>query len=150
MQSATEEEEVGMSVNKCFLVGFVGRDPELRYTQQGKALCKFSVATVEKWAGNERTTWHEITCWGGQAEWASQNVRKGSEVYIEGSISVRVWEDKDGRKRKDVGVTARDLKLVGKSANGDAERRADKYEGDTDADVGRDEKKDDEDVDLPF
>jgi single-stranded DNA-binding protein len=63
---------------------------------------------------------------------------------------VRVWEDKEGRKRKDVGVTARDLKLVGKSANGDAERRADKHEGDTDADAGRDEKKDDEDVDLPF
>ena len=144
-----------MSVNRVFLVGFCGRDPELRYTQIGKALCRFSVATVEKWGGrdgnlNERTTWHNITCWGGQAEWASENIRKGSEVYIEGSISVRLWDDRDGRKHKEVGVNARDLKLVGKSANGDAERRGDKYEGETDADVGRDGSDDEPGDELPF
>jgi len=118
-----------MSVNRVFLVGFCGRDPELRYTAQGKALCKFSVATVEKWGqDNKRTTWHEITCWGWQAEWASGNVRKGSEVYIEGSISVHTWEDREGKRQKAVGVTVRDIKLVGKSANGDAQPKREEDE----------------------
>lgn len=93
-----------MSVNKVILIGNLGRDPEMRYTPSGKAVARFPIATSESWMdGNgdrqERTEWHNIVVWGKQAETCSQYLTKGKQVYIEGSIRSRSYEDGEGNKR---------------------------------------------------
>ncbi len=90
-----------MSVNKVILIGRLGKDPELRYTPSGKAVASFSLATSERWTGqdgqkNESTTWHNIVAWGKQAELMKEYLRKGREVYIEGRIDNRTYDKKDG------------------------------------------------------
>ena len=93
-----------MSVNKAILIGRLGRDPELRYTPGGRAVASFSLATTERWTGqdgqkNESTTWHNIVAWGRQAEVMKEYLAKGRQVYIEGRIDNRSYEDKEGNKR---------------------------------------------------
>lgn len=90
------------SMNKAMIIGYVGRDPEMRYTANGQGLLKFSVATSKSYKDksgqwNDETTWHNITVWGKMAESLSQKLAKGSRVYIEGSIKNGSYE-KDGRK----------------------------------------------------
>jgi single-strand DNA-binding protein len=92
------------SVNKAILIGNLGRDPEMRYTPNGQAVTKFSIATTEKFKDKngerqERTTWHNIVAWGRQAEVAKEYLSKGRPVYIEGRIDNRSYDDKDGNKR---------------------------------------------------
>ncbi len=92
------------SVNKAIIVGNLGRDPEVRYTQSGQAVASFTVATTETWTGREsdrqeRTDWHNIVVWGKQAETCGQYLSKGRQVYIEGSIRPRSYEDREGNKR---------------------------------------------------
>lgn len=92
-----------MSVNKAILIGNLGKDPEIRYTQSGKAVTSFSLATSEKWKGQdgqqqESTTWHNIVAWGRQAEVLKEYTGKGSKLYIEGRISNRTYDKKDGTK----------------------------------------------------
>jgi single-strand DNA-binding protein len=91
-------------VNKVFLVGRLGRDPETRYTGGGSAVANFSVATDETYKDRngerqKRTEWHKIVVWGKQAEIAQQYLKKGSLVFIEGRIQSREWQDKEGQKR---------------------------------------------------
>lgn len=93
-----------MSVNKAILIGRLGKDPELRYTQSGKAVASFSLATSERWTGQdgqkqESTTWHNIVVWGRQAEVIKEYMKKGSQIYIEGRISNRSYDDKEGNKK---------------------------------------------------
>ncbi len=93
-----------MSVNKAILVGHLGSDPELRYTPSGTAVASFRLATNERWTGqdgqaNERTTWHNIVVWGKQAEVAKEYLRKGRQVYVEGRIQNRTYDDREGNKR---------------------------------------------------
>jgi single-strand DNA-binding protein len=90
-----------MSVNKAILIGNLGKDPELKYTPGGQAVANFSLATTEKWTGqdgqkNEKTTWHNIVAWGKQAELVKEYLRKGRQVYIEGRIDNRSYDKKDG------------------------------------------------------
>jgi single-strand DNA-binding protein len=92
---------LSMSVNKVILVGRLGTDPELRFTSEGKALCNFPIATTEKWSSedgkkNEKTQWHRVVCWGQLAENCDRYLKKGREVYLEGRIQTRSYEDKDG------------------------------------------------------
>jgi single-strand DNA-binding protein len=92
------------SVNKVILVGRLGKDPEVKYTQGGTPVAKFTVATNEVWKDQngekqERTEWHNIVAWTKLAEICGQYLNKGSRVYIEGRIQTRSWEDKDGNKR---------------------------------------------------
>src|ERR1051325_11347579 len=92
------------SFNKITIVGYLGRDPEIRYTSQGTAVCDFSVATTERRkdkAGDlqEITTWFRVSLFGRQAEIAHQYLSKGRQVYIEGMLSQREWTDKDGQTR---------------------------------------------------
>jgi single-strand DNA-binding protein len=106
------------SVNKVILVGNLGRDPELRYTQGGAAVANFSLATNEKWRdkeGNnqERTEWHRIVVWGRTAENCAQYLHKGSSVYIEGRLQTREWEDKDGNKRSTTEINALTVQFLG-------------------------------------
>ena len=96
-----------MSINKVILIGNVGRDPEIRYTAPGQAVASFSLATPERGytAANgtqvpDRTEWHSIVMWGKNAEIAERYIRKGSQLYIEGKLRTRTWEDKNQIKRQ--------------------------------------------------
>ncbi|HKY34036.1 MAG TPA: single-stranded DNA-binding protein [Candidatus Polarisedimenticolia bacterium] len=107
------------SVNKVILVGHLGRDPELRYTPGGSAVANFTLATNDMWtdkAGEkqERTEWHRIVVWGKQAEIAGQYLQKGKQVFIEGSLQTREWNDRDGNKRQTTEVRAQRVIMLGR------------------------------------
>jgi single-strand DNA-binding protein len=106
------------SINKVILIGNLGRDPELKYTQSGQAVCNFSIATTEKWKGKdggmqEKTEWHRIVAWGKTGELCSQYLSKGRPVYIEGRLQTRDWEDKDGNKRQTTEINANTVQFLG-------------------------------------
>ena len=110
------------SLNKVEIIGHFGKDPEMNYTPSGAAVCKFSVATSEKWTDKasgdkkERTEWHNIQAWGKQADICGQYVSKGMLVYVSGSLRTSSWDDKDGIKRYKTEVNAdKVLFLSGKS-----------------------------------
>jgi single-strand DNA-binding protein len=112
------------SVNKVILVGNVGRDPELRYTQGGQPVASFSIATNERFKdkdGNwkDRTEWHRIVAWARLAEICGEYLRKGSQVYVEGRIQTRDWEDKEGNKRQTTEIVALSMQMLGRRG-GDA------------------------------
>jgi len=106
------------SVNKVILIGNLGRDPELRYTQGGSAVTNFTLATNERWRdkdGNnqERTEWHRVVVWGRSAENCAQYLQKGRSVYVEGRLQTREWEDKEGNKRQTTEVNALTVQFLG-------------------------------------
>jgi len=107
-----EVAKMSASVNKVILIGNLGRDPETRFTNSGSSVTSFSIATTESFADKsgtrqERTDWHNITVWGKQGEACAQYLKKGSPVYIEGRISYREYEAKDGSgKRKATDIIA--------------------------------------------
>ena len=99
------------SLNKVMLIGRLGRDPELRYTQSGSPVANFSMATDESYTdrdGNrvDRTEWHRVVVWSRQAEAVSNYLRKGSLVYVEGRIQTNKWEDRDGQTRYTIEIRA--------------------------------------------
>ena len=105
-------------VNKAILVGNLGQDPELRYTQSGQAFATFSLATTETWSDKngerqERTEWHRIVAWGKTGELCAQYLSKGRSVYIEGRIQTREWEDKEGQKRRTTEINALTVQFLG-------------------------------------
>jgi len=105
------------SFNKIIIVGYLGRDPELRYTPQGTAVCDFSIATTERRkdkAGDiqESTTWFRVSLFGRQAELASQYLTKGRQVYVEGQLSQREWTDKEGGTRTSLEVRGSDIHFL--------------------------------------
>jgi single-strand DNA-binding protein len=113
-----------MSFNKIIIVGNLGRDPELRYTPQGTAVCSFSLATNEKRkdrAGEFQsiTTWFRVTLWGKQAENANKFLTKGNPVYIEGRLRTEEWTDRDGKARTSLEVQATDMQFIGSRNEGD-------------------------------
>ena len=115
-----------MSFNKITIVGNLGRDPELRYTQAGKATCQFSMATNEKRKDkngnpNDVTTWFRITLWGKQAELASQYLTKGRQVYIEGRLRMESYTDRDGKDRNSLEVNGTDMQFIGASPDREKE-----------------------------
>lgn len=105
-------------VNKAILVGNLGKDPEMRYTPNGVAVCSFPMATSDTY--KDRTTgekitqteWHNIVIWRGMAETAEKYLRKGSQVFIEGKIKTRSWEDQQGQKRYTTEVVADVMQLL--------------------------------------
>lgn len=93
------------SLNKVMLIGFLGRDPEIKYMSSGKPICNFSIATGESWKdkeGNqqEKTEWHRIVAFGKLAEIAGEYLSKGAKVYLEGKLQTRSWDDKDGGAKR--------------------------------------------------
>ena len=111
-----------MSVNKVILVGRLGRDPETRFTSGGQAVCNFSIATDEVYKDRngerqKRTEWHKIVMWGKQAELAQQYLKKGSQVYIEGRIQTRQWDDREGQKRTSFEIVGTAMKFLGSRAD---------------------------------
>ena len=112
-----------MSVNKVILVGRLGRDPETRYMPSGDAITNFSIATDEQWRdrNGERQTraeWHNITLFGKLGEIASQYLRKGSQVFIEGKIQSRKYTDKDGIERMAYNIIGNEMKMLGNRNDG--------------------------------
>mgnify|MGYP001248541913 CR=1 FL=1 len=107
-----------MSVNKVILVGNLGKDPEVRFTNSGSAVARLAVATSEVWNdrdGNrqERTEWHNVVVWGKQGEHCGQYLAKGRQVYVEGSIRNRSYDDKNGNKRYVTEVVAQRVQFLG-------------------------------------
>ena len=110
-------ENLLMSFNKIIIIGNLGRDPELRYTPQGDAVCNFSDATSEKKrdkAGEmqEVSTWFRVSLWRKQAENASKYLTKGSPVYIEGRLRIEEWTDRDGKTRYTLEVSANEMQFI--------------------------------------
>ena len=106
------------SVNKVILVGHIGRDPETRYMANGEAVTNASIATSESWKDKsgekkEKTEWTNLTFYRKVAEIAGQYLKKGNTVYIEGKLSTRKWQDKDGKDRYTTEVIVSDLKMLG-------------------------------------
>ncbi len=106
------------SFNKIVIVGYLGRDPEIRYMPDGTAVCNFSVATTEKkkdrsGEAQDITTWFRINVWGKQAEAANQYLSKGRQVYVEGRLSQQEFTDRDGNKRSSLDIRATDVQFLG-------------------------------------
>lgn len=116
------------SVNKVILVGRLGKDPEVKYTQSGVPVARFSMATDEVWKDQsgekqQRTEWHTIVAWRKLAEICGQYLNKGKLVYIEGRLQTRNWEDKDGNKRHTTEIQADNMVMLGGKSD---EARSDK------------------------
>ena len=143
-----------MSVNKVILLGNLGKDPDLRYTPSGKAVATFSLATNERWTSQdgqkqENTTWHNIVAWGKQAETMKEYLTKGRQVYIEGRIANRSYEDKEGNKKSISEVVVQSFSFVGNrgsSGNGGGQTTPPEPAAETAADAGSGQSDDD----LPF
>ena len=124
------------SVNKVILVGHIGRDPESRFFADGSPVCNASLATSENWkdkngAKQERTEWHRLVFYRKLAETARQYLKKGSQIYVEGKIKTRKWQDKDGQDRYSTDIEVTELTFLGKSKEdgADEHRRAGRQKG---------------------
>ena len=112
------------SVNKVIIVGNLGRDPETRHASSGDAICNITVATTETWKDKntgekrEAAEWHRVVFFGKLAEIAGQYLRKGSQVYLEGKLTTRKWQDKDGQDRYTTEILADELKMLGSRSDG--------------------------------
>ena len=116
-------------VNKVILVGHLGADPDMRYTPSGQGVCELRLATSESWNDKngqkqERTEWHRVVVWGKRAEICSKYLSKGRQVYIEGRIQTRNYDDKEGHKRYITEIIANDVQFLG-GGKGDGARRGD-------------------------
>ena len=106
-------------INKVILIGRLGRDPEVRYTPDGTAVANFSIATSEEWKDKatgekrERTEWHKIVAWRKLGELCGEYLSKGRQVYIEGRLQTRDWQDRDGNKRYTTEIVATDVQFLG-------------------------------------
>ena len=111
------------SVNKVILVGTLGRDAELRYTPGGAAVATLNLATTEVWNDKggprqEKTEWHRIVLWGKQAESLQEYLTKGTQIYVEGRLQTRQWDDKDGNKKYTTEIKADRITLLGGGGGG--------------------------------
>ncbi|MSQ49885.1 MAG: single-stranded DNA-binding protein [Betaproteobacteria bacterium] len=149
------------SVNKVIIVGNLGRDPETRYLPSGEAVANISVATTDTWKDKasgekkEATEWHRVSFFGRLAEIAGEYLKKGSQVYVEGSLRTRKWTDKEGKERYTTEIRADTMQMLGSRA-GTGEPRAEAADKiDAAAKVGAAAKKpagkfDDMEDDIPF
>ncbi len=130
-----------MSFNKIILVGNLGRDPELRYTPQGTAVCSFSMATNEKRRDKSGefqnvATWFRVTLWGTQAETASKYLTKGRQVYIEGRLRMDEYTDREGAIQKTLEVNGSDMQFIGSREDGGGNYGGGQHEEDHDTHSG--------------
>ena len=157
-------------VNKVILVGNLGRDPEIRYTQSGQAVCNFTLATTESYTPKgsdkreDKTEWHRIVAWGRLAEICGEYLAKGKQIYVEGRLQTRDWEDRDGNKRYTTEIVAANMQMLGRAPGGeksggydDRPARGGAPDGDYGSQPGKDNGYQDagpggpaEDDDIPF
>ena len=114
------------SVNKVILIGNLGRDPEVRYMPEGGAVTNISIATTDTWKDKsgekqERTEWHRVAFFGRLAEIAGEYLKKGSQVYVEGALRTRKWQDKEGQERYTTEIVASEMRMLGRREGGGAE-----------------------------
>ncbi len=144
------------SFNRITIVGYLGRDPEIKYTPQGTAVCNFTIATTEKrkdrtGEGQDITTWFRVSVWGRQAEVANQYLSKGKQVYLEGKLRQEEYTDREGNRRTSLEVFATDIQFLGAkgddggamSSQGSQAQGTPKQSGNDDADAHSDN-------DIPF
>jgi single-strand DNA-binding protein len=111
-------------INKVILVGNLGKDPETRYMPNGKAVTNFTIATSESWKDKqtgeqrEQTEWHNIVMYDRLAEIAAEYLKKGSQVYVEGKLRTRKWQDKEGRDRYTTEINANEMQMLGGRSGG--------------------------------
>src|ERR1700704_2016654 len=111
------------SVNKVILIGNLGRDPEVRYMPEGGAVTNISIATTDTWKDKsgekqERTEWHRVAFFGRLAEIAGEYLKKGSQVYVEGALRTRKWQDKEGQERYTTEIVANEMRMLGRREGG--------------------------------
>ncbi|MEX0720624.1 MAG: single-stranded DNA-binding protein [Balneolaceae bacterium] len=148
------------SLNKAMLIGNLGQDPEVRYTQSNTAVATLSIATSERYKDSngeyqERTEWHRVVAWGRTAEVCQQYLKKGSKIYVEGPIQTNSWEDKDGQKRYTTEVKALRMIMLdskGGSGGGNSSSQSDNKSSEKpmSSNVELGSNFDDMDDDLPF
>ena len=110
------------SFNKITIVGYLGRDPELKFTPQGSAVCKFSVATSERRKNadgepEDLTTWFRVTCWNQTAQFVGENLSKGQQVFVEGRLRLETYTDREGAQRGSLEVNAATVYALGKQTD---------------------------------
>jgi len=144
-------------VNKVILVGTLGADPDTRYTPSNAAVTNLSIATNESWKDKqsgeqkEKTEWHRVVMFNRLAEIATEYLRKGSQVYIEGKIQIRKWEDKEGKDRWTTEVVANEMQMLGSRSSG-SNSAPSSMEGSPSSNVSapKPQSSDDFDDDIPF
>jgi single-strand DNA-binding protein len=119
------------SINKAIVIGNLGRDPELKRTNEGKAVCSFSVATTERFKDvqgqqQENTEWHNVSAWNKLAETAAQYLKKGSSVYIEGKLKTRSWDD-NGQKKYKTEIVASSMQFLDSKPAGQGQQQQGQY-----------------------
>ena len=146
------------SVNKVILVGYVGQDPEARFTQSGTAITNLSIATNESWKNQngeyqDRTEWHKIVIYGKMAETASQYLKRGQQVYVEGRLATNEWTDKNDIKRKTTEVRCDAFTMLGKKGEGSGQYSPPQNQNQNQSqspNPNQNTQMDDDDDDLPF
>ena len=118
-----------MSVNKVLLIGRLGNNPEIRFTNTGTAVANFNLATSEFWNDKtgqkqERTEWHRVVVWGKLAETCEKYLAKGRQCFVEGRLQTRSWDDKDGNKRYTTEIVASTVQFLGAGAGANAQPQA--------------------------
>jgi len=111
------------SVNKAILIGNLGKDPEVRYMPSGEAIANITLATTDTWKDKsgekqERTEWHRVSFFGRQAEVVGEYLKKGSQIYVEGRIQTRKWQDKEGQDRYTTEIVADRMQMLGSKSSG--------------------------------
>jgi single-strand DNA-binding protein len=146
----------GGSVNKVILIGHLGADPEVRYTPSGTPVANFRIATGESWTDKqgqrqERTEWHRIVAWNKTAELVGEYLSKGRQVYIEGRLQTRQWDDRDGNKRYTTEIVANQVTFLGgrgeRGRDRDGDVQSNSQSGGNDFDYGPPPMNDDN---IPF
>jgi single-strand DNA-binding protein len=125
------------SLNKVMIIGRLGRDPEMRYTPSGRPVTTFSVATSRSWNTSEgerrtETEWFNVVAWGSLAEICKQYLNKGQQVYVEGRLQTRYWEDNDGNKHSSTEIVANEMIMLG-------ERKENNHPAESDESFAEDE-----------
>ncbi|RKY89282.1 single-stranded DNA-binding protein [candidate division KSB1 bacterium] len=134
-------------INKAILIGYIGTDPDIKYTPTGDAVVNFNLATSEAWRdkdGNlqEKTEWHRIVAWRKLAEFSNEWLKKGMQVYVEGKIRTRTWDDKNGIRRYTTEIFANSIQMLGRKPESEEEMPPPPPEDKQDIAKGED--------DLPF
>ena len=150
-------------VNKVILIGNLGNDPDVRYTASGAAVANISLATAESWRDKEsgeqqeRTEWHRVVFFGRLAEIVAEYLKKGSQIYVEGRLQTRKWQDKEGKDRYSTEIVANEMQMLGSRSGGSSNQSYDQSPPDDDTSSGNKPQKaaakpkDDEfDDDIPF
>ena len=142
-------------INKVILIGNLGADPEVRYTQSGDAIANLSIATSETWKDKqtgqtqERTEWHRVVMFGRLAEITGEYLSKGRQVYIEGSLRTRKWQDQNGQDRYTTEIVAREMQMLG-GRGGDSTPATPQSQPATKPAASTPQNLDDFDDDIPF